>query len=230
MDALLLLYIDEYNKNMEINGNKKYKVIFFDWNKTLSNSLFWEQLGDSNHERHEWNKNISTYLFRDNKHLISNWMRGEMNDREIVNHISFQFNYSPEALLDELATSCRNMKFVSDEVIALIDKLRKKGTRCVIATDNMDTFRKYTIPALELEKYFDDILVSFDNGIFKFDTQDTKIPFFDGYLKEHNLRYEDVVLIDDCVDASGVYNKLNFDILQVFNSDDFIFKLKHLAH
>lgn len=215
---------------MEVNRNKKYKVVFFDWNKTLSNSLFWEQLGDSNHKRHEWNKNISTYLFQNNKHLISDWMRGEIEDREIVNRISLQFNYSSETLLEDLVDSCRNMKFVSDDVIALVKKLRKKGTRCVIATDNMDTFRKYTVPALELEKHFDDILVSTDSGLFKFDTKGTEIPFFDSYLKKYNLRYEDAVLIDDCVDMSGVYNKLKFDILQVFSSDDFVIKLKQLAH
>lgn len=209
--------------------HKEYKVIFFDWHKTLSNSLFWEQLRDSNHKRHNWNNNIYIYLFRDNKHLISDWMRGEIDDKEIVNRLSLQFNYPSDVLLEELADSCRNMKFVSDEVIVLVKKLRKKGIRCVIATDNMDTFKKYTVPALELEKYFDDILVSVDNGLFKFDIKDTKIPFFDGYLKKHNLRYEDVVLIDDCIDTSGVYNKLKFDILQVFNSDDFVGKLRQLA-
>ena len=229
MDALLLLYIDGYDKNMEINRNKKYKVVFFDWNKTLSNSLFWEQLGDSHHKRHDWNENISTYLFKENKNFISDWMRGEINDRKIVEHISVRFNYSSDELLEDLAESCRNMKFVSDDVITLVKKLRKKGTRCVIATDNMDTFRKYTVPALELEKYFDDILVSADNGLFKFDTEDTKIPFFDDYLQEHNLRYEDVVLIDDCVDTSGVYKRAGFDILQIFDPADFIRKLRQLA-
>ena len=146
---------------------KNYKAIFFDWNKTLSNSLFWEQLGDFNHERHEWNENISTYLFRDNKNLISDWMRGEIADKEIVNRISLQFGYSSDVLLEDLIDSCRNMKLVSDEVITLVQRLRQKGIRCVIATDNMDTFRKYTVPALELEKYFDDILVSSDSGVFK---------------------------------------------------------------
>lgn len=43
----------------------KYKTIFFDWNKTLSNSLFWEQLNHPEHEQHAWNENISTYLFKE---------------------------------------------------------------------------------------------------------------------------------------------------------------------
>ncbi len=214
---------------MEVERKKSYKVIFFDWNKTLSNSLFWEQLGDSRHERHGWSNNISTYLFNENRHFISDWMRGKMDDMEIVNRISLRFDYPSETLLEDLAESCRNMKFVSNDVIVLVKKLRKKGIRCVIATDNMDTFRKYTVPALELERHFDDILVSVDRGSLKFDTKEAQIPFFDGYLRENGLSYDDVVLMDDCVDGSGVYNKLKFDIIQVFNPDDFMGKLRQLA-
>lgn len=209
--------------------NKKYKVVFFDWNKTLSHSLFWEQLRNPEHDRYSWYDNISTFLFRDNKNLISDWMRGEIDDKEIVNRISLRFDYPSDVLLEDLIDSCRNMKLVSDEVIVLVKKLRLKGVQCVIATDNMDTFRKYTIPALELEKYFDDILVSSDSGVFKFDAKDEKIPFFDEYLKKRNLKYEDAVLIDDCIDMSGIYNKLKFDILQVSNPDDFVKKLRKLA-
>lgn len=214
---------------MEIDKNKRYRVIFFDWNKTLSNSLFWEQLENPEHERHDWSNNISTYLFRDNKDLVNDWMRGLMSDRDVVEKIASHFNYSPEILLEDLAKSCRNMRLVSDEILHLVQKLRENGTICVIATDNMDTFMKYTVPALRLGKYFDDFLVSFDNKMLKFDVENNTIPFFDGYLKKNNLTYEDVLLIDDCVDTSGVYDRLKFSIFQVFTSNDLVEKLRQLV-
>ena len=206
----------------------RYKTIFFDWNKTLSNSLFWEQLSHAEHERHAWNGNISSYLFKENKHLVSDWMKGLIDAEGIVEKISAQYEYPVDILLEDLAESCRSMNLVSDEILPLVQMLRESGTKCVIATDNMDTFMRYTVPALELEKYFDDILVSFDKGLFKFDVKDGVTPFFDGYLTENNLSYRDVALIDDCFDKSGTYERRGFDILQVFSPDDFVEKLKQL--
>lgn len=210
--------------------NKSYKTVFFDWNKTLSNSLFWEQLGNPEHKRHSWNADISTYLFEENRYLISEWMKGLVDSHGIVEKISFQYGYSPEILLEDLTESCRNMKFVSDEVLPLVQKLREKGMKCVIATDNMDTFMEYTVPAMDLKKHFDGFLVSSEKGLFKFDTEGDSIPFFEKYLKENNLDYGEVVLIDDCIDKSGTYERLGFDILQVSSPDDFMGKLRHLAN
>lgn len=215
---------------MKLHPKKKqYQTIFFDWNKTLSNSLFWEQLGNPEHERHRWNTDIFYYLFKENRYLISDWMRGMIDARGIVEKISSRYGYSADILLEDLAESCRNMKFVSDEVLPLIQKLGKNRVRCVIATDNMDTFTKYTVPGMELERYFDEFLSSFDLKRFKYDTEVESIPFFDGYLQRNGLSYADVVLIDDSPDTSGVYERLGFDILQVADTDDFVNKLKCLA-
>lgn len=208
---------------------KQYRTIFFDWNKTLSNSLFWEHLGNPEHERHSWNADISHYLFKENRHLISEWMKGLIDARQIVGKISLRYGYSADILLEDLAESCRNMQFVSDEVLPLIQKLRENGVRCVIATDNMDTFMKYTVPGMKLEQYFDGFLSSFDLRRFKYDTEAESIPFFDDYLRQHSLLYDDVVLIDDSPDTSGAYERLGFDILQITDTDDFVSKLECLA-
>lgn len=208
---------------------KRYKTIFFDWNKTLSNSLFWEQLGNPEHERYSWNAPISTFLFKENRHLISEWMKGLIDARGIVEKISSQYDYSADVLLEDLVESCRNMKFVSDEVLPLIQQLRENGVRCVIATDNMDTFMTYTAPGMGLEEYFDGFLSSFDLKRFKYDTEGECIPFFDDYLQQYGLSYVDVVLVDDSPDKTGIYEKLGFDIIQIFDTNDFVSKLRHLA-
>lgn len=171
---LIILGKKSYNQNM--NKQNQYKTIFFDWNKTLSSSLFWSQLANPKHERHDWHKNIVNFIFIENKHLIDNWMRADINEDYIANLISDKFGYSKSVILKDLAESCENMELVSGEVLGLIDEIRKKGIECVIATDNMDTFMKYTKPAMKLEKYFDDFLVSFDKKILKFDVKENSIP------------------------------------------------------
>ncbi len=210
-------------------NKKRYKTIFFDWNKTLSNSLFWSQLADQNHRHHSWHKNIVNFIFIENKHLINDWMRGDFDENYIAESISNKFGYSNRLVTKYLAESCENMQVVNEEIFELIMGIRKKGIECVISTDNMDTFMKYTKPGLKLEKYFDDFLVLFENKVLKFDVNNDSIPFFDNYLKKKKLSYKDVLLIDDCIDKSGKYEKLGFDILQISNSDDFLGKLRKLA-
>lgn len=208
---------------------KCYKTIFFDWNKTLSNSLFWDQWKDSAHPRHEWYAPLSRYLLGENMPAVMEWMRGKVSAEEIATMLADHLGYSREAIFQDLKESCESMRLVSDEIFPLVRKLRKNGTKCIIATDNMDTFTRFTVPALRLSEHFDGVLNSFETGMLKFDTEGDAIPFFDGYLIEKNLNYKDVVLIDDCIDKSGTYEKRGFDILQVFSPDDFVEKLKQLA-
>jgi len=212
-----------------MDNHNRYKTIFFDWNKTLSNSLFWSQFADPKHERHDWHKNIVNFVFIENKHLIDDWMRADINENDIASLISDKFGYSRDIILKDLAESCENMELVSDEILGLINEIKRKEITCVIATDNMDTFMKYTKPAMELGEYFDGFLVSFDKKVLKFDVKKNSIPFFDDYLEKKSLLYKDVLLIDDCIDKSGTYDKLGFEILQIFNSADFLEKLKKIA-
>ncbi len=209
--------------------NKDYKTIFFDWNKTLSHSLFWSQLANPKHERHEWYKNIGNFIFVKNTHIINDWMRGDIDEDHIADMIFDAFAYPKKQVIDDLAESCRQMQFVSEDVLPLIKKIRVKGVKCVIATDNMDSFSKYTVPALNLLHYFDDILVSFERKKLKFDCEEGFIPFFNAYIIREGLTYDDVVLVDDCIDKSGIYGHLGFNIAQVHDSDDFVEKLQKLS-
>jgi FMN phosphatase YigB (HAD superfamily) len=209
---------------------KHYKVIFFDWHKTLSVCDFWTQLENPVHDRHHWHQNIINFLFVDNKPLIQQWMRGEVDEEKIHQLISDKFGYDKQALQQDLVTSCKAMTLLSNEILPLIDTIRAKGIKCVIATDNMDVFKKYVVPALKLNEHFDDILVSFDQKALKFDVSEdgNSIPFFHGYLQKNGFTYADALLIDDRIDTSGVYAKLGFDTFQVKNTKGLLEKLRKL--
>ncbi len=96
------------------------------------------------------------------------------------------------------------MNIDSKKSIHLINQLRATGTKVVLATDNMDSFVRWTIPALGLTNYFDDILDSFSLKALKrdFDEQGNS-RFFSGYLSKNNLLPTDCVLIDDSPDIDN---------------------------
>lgn len=210
---------------------KQYKVLFFDWHKTLSRCVFWRQLEDPSHDRHLWHDNIVRFLFIENKAIVDQWMRGEVNEDQILDLVSKKFDYPKEVLREDLAESCKTMTLLSDEILPLVTKIRKKGIQCVIATDNMDIFRKYVVSALKLDEYFNETLVSCDQKALKFDTSEdmTSIPFFRNYLKKNGLAYTDALLLDDRVDTSGLYKKLGFDTFKVEEIDGFLEKLRVLS-
>ena len=199
---------------------KSYKTIFFDWNKTLSYSLFWEQWSDKNHPNHNKKDILTKELFVNNKDIIKKWMLGDVVSEDIAGLLNESVGLTKEDIISDLAHSCENMSYAFEDLLNTIQNIRKRGVKCVIATDNMDTFRRWTIPGMKLEEYFDDFLISNELKIMKFDIDEKNgvIPFFDLYLRENNLNYSDVVLVDDCID-DGFYAKKGFDILQIDSPD-----------
>ena len=200
----------------------RYQVVFIDWNKTLSYSRFWQQLEDESHPYFEQGKKIFAFLFGERRVLLVPWMRGAIQTNQILDEISGATGVPLSVIRDELVESCMKMQFVFPDLPELILRIQKSGTKCVVATDNMDTFRRYTIDSMRMHNIFDDFLLSNELGVLKFDRnpQEEGIPFFDCYLKKNGLEYQDVVLIDDCID-DGTYERKGFCILQVTSPQSF---------
>lgn len=188
------------------------KIIFIDWNRTLSYSLFWEHLNDTAHPNNKHLEAIVQWLFVNNKEMIDLWMRGTITVEEVIECMSKETLIDPTLIQSELELSCKNMSLCSTDLEGLIQDLRSKGSIVAIATDNMDTFRKYTVPSLKLNELFDDILISSELGILKDDKDPANsIKFFDDYLSQKGLGYADAVLLDDSPDSSGKYARLGFE-------------------
>lgn len=209
--------------------NNTPKVIFIDWNKTLSYSLFWEQLLDPSHKHNVYHDDISTWLFMDNRHYINPWMRGEISSDKILSLIEKELNIPFSILKEELRLSCVNMKLCDDRIPKLLNKIRSKGIQIVIATDNMDTFRE-TIRAMKLKDMFDDFLISSEMGILKDDLDpEDSIKFFDEYLNLKGYSYGESVLLDDSPDSSGKYAKFGFNRVIISSSSDLVKELQKYA-
>lgn len=205
------------------------KCIFFDWNKTLSFSLFWSQLSSSTHPLHSLHSQIIKYLFIDNKHLINPWMRGEYSSEDISRLIGSALEADSKQIFSELKRSCENMEFSDPLLPSLISRIRAKGIKAVIATDNMDTFVRFTMPAMNLKSMFDDFLVSSELKCLKGDFSGKNIKFFEKFLYHNKLKHSDTILLDDCIDTTGIYDENGLKIVEINSASKLVEVLSEYA-
>ncbi len=189
------------------------KVIFVDWYRTLSYDDFWEHLKSPDHPRHKYFKALDECLFVNNRQLATGpWMRGQITMGEIIDKVSHETGISPDIITQETIFSMENMSFCLPNIRELVKTIQDTGKKVVVATDNMDTFSRYTVPALKLKEIFDGVINSFDVKCLKDDPDPAdKILFFEDYLSQNNFTYSDAVLLDDSPDDSGKYEKLGFE-------------------
>lgn len=196
---------------------KKYKVVFLDWNGTLSDSKFWGHLGNPLHPNSHLFPKIEKTLFVELKHLLKPWMRGDIVSEEVISNISSTARLDYDVVFQDFVDSCKNMKLTTSKIIELIKQIQNSGTKVVIATDNMDSFPRWTVPSLNLNKAFDDILDSYTLKAIKGDFTETgESLFFGDYLKSNAILPHETVLIDDSEDKDNkitrygiVYCRLN---------------------
>ncbi|MGN6483282.1 MAG: HAD family hydrolase, partial [Thermomicrobiales bacterium] len=161
-------------------------VILLDWYRTLSHSRFWDHwatAGDAS--LHDAAGRLSRALFATSEHrLVGHWMRGEMAAEDVIAVVAPMAGIDPDLALDGLAEHCASMPMVSAEVLPRVAQLRASGVRVGIATGNMDTFSRWTVPALGLDAVFDPILNSAELGALKADPLDAAdgSPFFGAFL------------------------------------------------
>lgn len=182
----------------ELKRLKRLKVVFVDWHKTLCSCPFFHQLQKQDEALYD---KLEHRLFEDMPiEQFIEWMRGKINKNDIIKRLcgdDLSFNFVAEIL----KKSCETMSLDRKDYLKWIRKIRKKGKKVVIATDNVDTFDDYTVPALKLTRYFDDILCSFLLKRLKNDVLNGKMLFFDDFLKKYDIKYDEAMLIDDSEDT-----------------------------
>jgi len=175
-----------------------YKYLFIDWYKTLSTSVFWKQFKDDGHPYHHLYEPIQNVLFSESFDMLNKWMRGQLTSEDVVEQLGKELRFEPEVLLKELIVSCQSMRFISEDSLHLIAKIRSMGVKVIIATDNMDTFERWTVPSLELDDCFDAILCSYELRSLKTDTDDQgRSLFFRPYMEVHAIARGESLLLDD---------------------------------
>jgi FMN phosphatase YigB (HAD superfamily) len=180
------------------NKNGGYKVVFLDWNGTLSGSKFWGHLEKTDPKLFT---NIENTLFGQLRNLIKPWMKGEIESEYVVRMIADRGNLSYSKIFDEFIHSCMNMEYVSKDVPLLVKKLQKKGAKVVVATDNMDSFNRWTRRYMNQCDIFDDYLNShYQRGMKKDTDREGNSIFFSDYIKKNKIKPGESILIDDSSD------------------------------
>jgi len=172
----------------------RLKVIFVDWHKTLCSCPFFHHLEKRDASLYD---KLEYRLFEEMpiENFIE-WMRGNITKKDIVARLAG--NDLPVSKVSELLKQgCETMFLDRKDYLKWIRKIRKKGIKAVIATDNVDTFDEYTVPSLKLMRYFDDILSSCRLRKLKKDVNGKRLLFFDDFLKKNGIKYDEAMLIDD---------------------------------
>jgi FMN phosphatase YigB (HAD superfamily) len=177
------------------------RVVFVDWHKTLSTSLLWEQRsgcrpspGDS--------ARVERYVFS-RAELLPQWMLGEVAAEDVCTSAAGRLGLAAADLLADLKRGCSRMKFDDLASVDALRAIREQGIKVVLATDNMDTFPRWTVPALQLHGIFDAILDSASLGVLKDDLVGGLSPFFGPWLSDQRVLPSEAVLVDDTPPASA---------------------------
>lgn len=200
----------------------KPKAIFIDWNGTLSDSMFWGHLQNSQStERRELYKKWEKAMFSDNKEEIQDWMRGESTTEDWVRKVALKTSTDYELVLAEFITGAKSMSLAQPKVIDFVRELRCQGVKVFIATDNMDSFSRWTVPSLGLVHFFDGIINSYNQGALKKDlAEDGKSRFFEPIFARFKIDPNDSIMIDDSDDKGGSISSLGIKYQQVKSSKE----------
>lgn len=207
----------------------KYKAVFVDWNGTLSSSRFWTRWADKP-DTQEWYALVQGALFDniEGRLIIGDWMRGLRSVDNVMQYIHDVTSIPIIELENELRYSSEHMTIDDPSIIERLKILRDNGIKVVIATDNMDVFRRWTIDALQLEDIFDGILVSDTQGALKKEVDSNGMsPFFHLYLTQNQLKAGESVLVDDSED-SRIVESFGIDFLHVNESKTLVNQLDYI--
>lgn len=182
----------------------RIKVVFVDWHKTLCSRVFFQFIKRRNKKLFD---KLEHRLFEEMPLAkFIDWMKGKISKEDVLKEIC-QNDLNFQDISHLLYQSCEKMKFDRPDYQKWIKRIRQKGKKVVIATDNVDVFNEYTVPSLKLNKKFDDILNSCTLKYLKHDVSDNKLLFFDDYLKKNNIKYEEAILLDDDKDLIKLCHK-----------------------
>ncbi len=177
------------------------RVVFVDWHKTLSTSLFWQQ-GPGCRLSAADSARVRSYVFS-RAELIREWMLGAVAAEDVCTSAAGSLGLAAADLLADLEHSCRRFEFYDPASVDALHAIRGQGIKVILATDNMDAFCRWTVPALRLGGIFDAILDSASLGVLKNGLIGGHSPFFGPWLSDQYIAPSEAVLVDDSPPASA---------------------------
>jgi len=193
-------------------------ILFIDFFKTLNHEVYWRSLPSAEKEK------IQQLLFRNNTTLVNDWMRGKHSAEDVNRIAAEKLNIPYEHLWEVFVRDCKTMK-IPITTLETINQLRHKYFT-ILLTGNMDSFSRFTQPALHLDNYFDLISNSFNEGLHKTDNEGE---LFLKYTRLYNAKIQDCVLLDDSKQVYETFSKLGGIAYLITPEKTISFYLKQLS-
>lgn len=171
-------------------------TLFIDFDGTLCHDRFWRSLDP------EILAKIRVFEFGP-AGTAHAWMRGEYTSEEINQGIAQKIGIPYEELWQVFTENCSTME-VSQQVLDKIHSLRDRF-HTVLITDNMDSFDRFTVPALGLDRYFDLIINSYNERTGKTDNNGALIV---DVLTRIGSQIEGSYLLDNSEDICELFTNL----------------------
>jgi hypothetical protein len=176
-------------------------ILFVDFNGVLSYGWFWSSLQDSTHSLSEYLPKIQELVFKDKVGICDNWMRGHMTSEEVHRIIAERLDVSYESIWEIFQHDCIRLD-VSIPILNALNLLKSKY-KIILATDNMDSFDRFTRPANpKLETTFDVIHNSWPRRQLKWDNDGE---YFAKQIDSQGVKAGDCLLIDDSRKVCDVF-------------------------
>lgn len=187
------------------NGMTRIECVLIDWHETLSHSLFWEPWHVGTATERQTATFLQGAMFGAHRHLLEPWMRGELTSEDVVGQVARSVDVPFAVAMEGFVASCKAMRLVSDEVLPLIAELRSHGMLIGIATNNMDSFTRWTVPSLGLDRHVDAVINSAVIGTVKRQRgADGSSAFFGDFLRMHEFAPGATVMLDDSEDIADI--------------------------
>lgn len=194
-------------------------IIFCDFDGVLCHDRFWRSLSPDQYEK------VQEYLFRNNLELVNDWMRGKYSAEEINKKVSENTDTPYDLLWDVFVSDCEQMS-VSSDALEKLNSLRSRYT-VILVTGNMDCFSRFTRPATELDRYFDHISNSFEEGILKTDENGR---IFVQFAEKHGVPIQSCYGLDDSKNVNEVFSELGGTACLVTKEQDILYHLENIAN
>ncbi len=189
------------------------RTLFIDFDGTICHDRFWRSLDKDSCAK------VQNLLFSGKNQIVRDWMRGVYSSEEINQMVAKETSVEYDSLWSLFVRDCQTMR-VEPEILALINDLRN-SFHVVLITGNMDCFSRFTVPSLQLNKYFDAIVNSFDEKQLKSENGGNS---FTKYVKG---KITDAILIEDSENSCKVFESLGGTAYRVASQSD---TLKHLKN
>lgn len=172
-------------------------ILFIDFDGTLCHDRFWRSLES------ELQTKIQSSLFVSKKELVKDWMLGKYTSEEINRLLAEALDADYGALWSAFVDDCKKMS-ISEDALSKIGNLKDQYFT-VLITDNMDSLDRFTIPALDLDRYFDSIVNSYNEKSLKNDNNGNS---FRNVSEKYQSPLSKSILIDNAASSCKIFEDL----------------------